>query len=251
MSEPLFAPLLAVADERLLACAGFTLLGAMIRGFSGFGSIMIMIPGFSLILGSAPAIALAHLLETWTVLQLVRIAVREADWRAMAPVILACFVTIPIGVAILVRVDPDVMRRVIAIVVLLFCALMLLGWRYHGRRTRMHSAAAGATSGVLCGSTGIAGPPVILYLMSGPDQAASNRANIMAFLLSIQPAILALFATVGILTLDLIWMALWLLPVNVFGLWLGHRLFGLASELTFRRVALSLLMANATVVLVA
>lgn len=245
------AELAAVADADLLACTGFVLVGAVVRGFSGFGSIMVMIPGFSLILGAGEAIALGYLLETWTVLQLLPIAVREARWGSVAPMAAAFCLFIPAGIGILVTVDPEIMRRAIAGVVLAFSAVMLAGWRYHGRRTAAHGAAVGATSGVLCGATGIAGPPVILYLMAGPDPAGRNRANVMAFYAVAQAAALIGFASAGVLTLDTLWRALWLLPINVVGLWLGSRLFGLASERTFRTAALSLLILNSLVVLLA
>jgi phage terminase large subunit-like protein len=41
--------------------------------------------------------------------------------------------------------------------------------------------AVGATAGLLKGATGVSGPPVILYLLAGPEEARLHRANLILF----------------------------------------------------------------------
>ncbi len=65
------------------------------------------------------------------------------------------------------------LRRWIAGVVVVFSLLLLNGARYEGPQRPATSIALGAFSGVLVGATGIGGPPIILYLLSGPDRPRS------------------------------------------------------------------------------
>ena len=61
---------------------------------------------------------------------------------------------------------------------LLVSALLLLsGWRYMGPRPAVATAGVGMLSGVLMAVSSVGNPPVMLYLLSGGDTAATNRAN--------------------------------------------------------------------------
>ena len=64
------------------------------------------------------------LIEIPGALQLARTAVREADWRGLAPLCIAAAVTIPIGAWMLAILDADIVRRSIAGMVVLFGAII-------------------------------------------------------------------------------------------------------------------------------
>src|SRR5207248_1236585 len=76
---------------------------------------------------------------------------------------------VPRGVAILLATEPQIIRRAMAVTVIVFGFVMLRGWRYSGRQRVVTSVGLGALSGGMVGATSIGAPPVILYLLAGPD----------------------------------------------------------------------------------
>ena len=76
------------------------------------------------------------LIEVPGVLQLVRTASREADWRALAPLCFAAAITVPLGGWSLAVLDAETVRRGIAEMVVVFAVLIATGWRYKGEVTK-------------------------------------------------------------------------------------------------------------------
>jgi uncharacterized membrane protein YfcA len=109
----------------------------------------------------------------------------------------------------------------------------------------------GAVSGTLLGATGIGGPPVILYLLSGPDSVQVTRANLTLYVALISVAGLAMLATRGILGTTALMSTLLLAPLYLIGVLAGTRLFARFSDRRFRQFTLVLLLAVSTFILLA
>jgi len=65
--------------------------------------------------------------------------------------------------------------------ILVFGLLLMSGWRYTGSRPLPLNIGIGTLAGLLKGATGMSGPPVILYLLAGPEAAKQHRANLILF----------------------------------------------------------------------
>jgi uncharacterized protein len=87
----------------------------------------------------------------------------------------------PFGTWLLVNIDARIMARAIAFIVLVFVLLLMTGWRYRGTKRLGITLAVGGISGVLIAATSMGNPPVIVYFLSGPDTAATNRANFTGY----------------------------------------------------------------------
>jgi hypothetical protein len=133
----------------------------------------------------------------------------------------------------------------------LLAIVMWIGWRYRGPRGLVPSGVVGALGGALAGATGMGGPPAILYLMSGDDDAAGVRANMIAYFTIIFVGILITYGALGLVTAEVIWRIALMVPIYAVGVVIGTRMFGLASERTFRNIALATLAASSTWVLLA
>jgi uncharacterized membrane protein YfcA len=160
-------------------------------------------------------------------------------------------VTIPIGTYFLVKIDPPVMRRVIAAVVILFSLLLLRGWRYSGSPRVSTSLGLGAFSGSMVGATSMGGPPVILYLLAGPDPIDVTRANLTFYVGFISLAAVAILWLNGILGITGLWLACALAPGYYLGMVAGTRLFSRFNDQRFRQFTLLLMMAVSTGILLA
>jgi uncharacterized protein len=217
----------------------------MLRGFAGFGAAMMMTPVFSALYGPEIGIAICLLLEIAVALPLLPRAVAYVDWRRIGLLMLAAVVGAPLGNLVLTLVAPEPMRWAISAIVLVAVGLLSSGWRFGGRPRPATTLAAGGVSGFLNGLSGMAGPPIIFYYLAGTETVERVRANLTTYFIFVDLAALAVFAARGLIGWNTGALALWLVPAVVAGGLLGERLFPLASEKFYRRLALLLLVAVA------
>lgn len=213
----------------------------LLRGFSGFGAGLVMVPALSLLAGPRLAVPTVILMEALAGSWLVPPAVRHARWKSILPLGAAAALTIPIGSLILGWLDPALLSKAISALVLLFAAILWTGWRYQGNPGMGASFGIGALSGALTGSAGIGGPPVILFFLSGPTTAPGVRASLICYFAITQVVALAAFIAGGLVTGDVLMATLILAPIFLVTTQAGTRLFGKVNEKLFRAVALTLL----------
>ncbi len=229
----------------VVALAGF------VRGITGFGGAMLMAPPLSLLIGAVPTVVTALVLETAAALVMFPDALPKINTRVLFHLTLpACF-TVPIGGYLLVTLDPLIARKVISAVVAIFSLILLAGLRYSGPHRPSTSLLLGSVVGVLLGATSVGAPPVILYLLSGPDPQVVTRANLTVFVTAISVIGLVMLVFVGAFTMSLTVSAFLLCIPYLVGTWLGGKLFVRMSDLGVRRLALAFMFAMAVVGLLA
>ena len=227
------------------------LASGLVRGFTGgAGANFITAPVLSILIGPREAVPIVLLLNGATNVQLIPSALPHVRWREALPIAAASALTLPLGAWALFAVDEDTMRRVIAGMAVVFALVLLSGWRYRGPHGLGLSVGAGGTAGVLTGAVSMGGPPVFLYLMSGPGDAATNRAHFITFSIFVQITSLVVFFGAGVYTERMLWLGVVLLIPFVVATWIGTKLFYLASEETFRRVSLWLMAAVSLAILI-
>lgn len=238
-----FAPV--VADRRFVAAVAIAVLGGLVRGFAGFGSALIYIPLISAVY--EPRIAAATMLlidfsgtTPFSIRELWR-----CDWREVLPVLLSAAAAIPVGALALILVDPVVLRWVISVMVIVLLAVLVSGWRYHGKPTIPVMVLVGASSGLGSGAVQIAGPPVIIFWLSGRQNAVTVRANLMVFFLAMNVVGCITYAMQGLITRDVVLLALCLGLPFIAAMWFGVRFFHAASEGTFRWIAYAIVALSA------
>ncbi len=228
-------------SAELFAALGVAAAAGLMRGFAGVGSGMLMAPVFAILFGPVQTVAIIVLMEIVVTGQLLPGVRREIDWKLIAPMGVAAALLMPVGSWLLVSLDPDLIARGIALVVVAFSVVLMTGWRYEGGKKLWATLGVGAVSGVLMASTSLGNPPVMAYLLSGRDAAATNRANFTGYFAVTLVALIALMAATGLIDVDALLTAAILLPVFMAGAWAGSRLFRRSSEALYRRVALGIL----------
>ncbi|MGB6105565.1 MAG: sulfite exporter TauE/SafE family protein [Pusillimonas sp.] len=227
--------------------AGATFIGSLLRGFSGFGSGLLMAPVFSLVMPPTDVLALVLGINLLTTVQLLPDALRHVNWRLVLRLFIPSLAGLPVGLAVLHLVDAAVMRKTVSLIVILVALLMLAGWHYKGRRGLIQDSGAGALSGFMTAIAGIGGPPVILYMLS--DRALPlvvMRAVSLVYFSLVQGATLVPLALSGSLTLRQATYTLVLLPVAVLASLLGaylHRWSMGRHQERVRRISLFMLLA--------
>lgn len=227
-----------------------SVVGGLIRGMTGFGGSLVMTPILTMLFSPRQVVPPVLLLEAFAAAPMLARANALACYRILAPICLASFATLPLGGYVLVHAEPDVLRRGIAGMVIVFSALLLCGVRYRGPRPAALSAGLGGICGVLLGATGIGAPPVILYLLSGPDPLAVTRANLTLYVAAISVAALIVLWAQGVFVsaggpLSPLAMA----PCYYGGIVIGSHLFSRTKETALRQFALALLMTVCAVAL--
>lgn len=232
-----------------IAAVAIALLGGTIRGLTGFGGAMAMTPALVLFFEPRFVVPVVLLLETFAGAPMVPAAIRIAHWKTIAPIAAGACATVPLGGYVLLHADPDLLRRAIAVIVLVFAIVLLAGVRY----TRPHRVSAGVglgcIGGVLLGSTSVGGPPVIMYLVAGPDTIAVTRANLTLYVIVTSIAGLVMLGVKGALDAQSALSALALAPFFLGGVVAGSRLFRRVDERRVRRFILLLMVAMALTVL--
>jgi uncharacterized membrane protein YfcA len=233
----------------LAAVLAIGALGGFVRGVTGFGAAMVMGPPVALLISPAVAVPLVLLLEGFAAAPMLRQAARRAHWSVLTPMLVAAALFVPLGAWALSSLDPLWARRAIATVVLVFSLVLLAGLRWRGRYRRRIGAGLGALSGTLIGSTGIGGPPVILYLLSGPDDAATVRANLTLFIAGSSAIGVMVLALAGVVNRESLLLGACMTPLFVGGVLLGSRVFMHLSEQRFRRGVILMMLSVAAYVL--
>ncbi|WP_422003051.1 sulfite exporter TauE/SafE family protein [Reyranella sp.] len=213
----------------------------MVRGFSGFGAAMMMTPVFSAIHGPAVGVVLCLLLEIAVALPLLPGVVRLVDWRRIGLLLVAAAVGVPVGNIVLTLTEPEVMRWAISAVVLSAVALLASGWRFTGTPRTTTTLTAGVSSGFLNGLAGMAGPPIAFYYLAGDETVTRVRANLTTYFVFVDLVAVAAFFSRGLVQTDTLVLALFLAPAVMAGGVLGGKLFPLATDTFYRRLALVLL----------
>jgi uncharacterized membrane protein YfcA len=237
------------APEVLAGAVAIAAIAGVVRGITGFGGAMVMSPPMALLLGPLAAVPVVLLLESVAATPMLARARRLVRWRLIGPILATACVTVPVGTWILLSVDPQVMRRVIAGVVVLFSLVLLRGWRYHGEQRVATGLGLGAVSGTMVGATSMGGPPVILYLLAGPDPIDTTRANLTWFVGGISFAGVVMMAASGVLGREALLLAALLAPGYYGGIVLGTRLFAGFNDQRFRRFTLALMLVVSTGIL--
>ncbi|MDF1720945.1 MAG: sulfite exporter TauE/SafE family protein [Minwuia sp.] len=225
-------------DSSLAIAMALSIAAGLMRGFAGFGSGMVMAPVLAILYSPAEAVLIITVMEIVVSIQLVPRALPDVQWDFLRPLVLAAFVGMPIGTWLLTSVDPALITRFIAVLVMIFVIVLAVGWRYQGPKRLLPTIAIGGVAGTLVTSTSVGGPPVLLYILSGQDSARTSRANIILFFALCNLVVPIFFYLQGLLAVDVIVRALVICPGYVTGAWVGSRLFRESSEHVYRRVAL-------------
>lgn len=221
--------------------AGVTLAASLARGFSGFGAALIFVPVVSAVFG--PQLAAPLLLVTDGVMTapMIPSAARAANRREVAIMATGALVGVPCGIWALTALNPLTLRWAIAIVAGLLLGLLMSGWRYRGRPHASLTIGVGAVAGLFSGAAQIGGPPVVAYWLGGSIPPRTVRANIVLYFV-VSTVISALgYLWGGLITWQVVILAAVIAPLYGLGTWVGSRMFGLASERTFRRICLGMI----------
>ncbi len=225
----------------LALAAGGAFLAGIVRGFSGFGGAMVLVPILAATHGPQTAVPVLVLTDFVLTLPLAWVARRRCAWREILPLTSGYALALPLGIAVLLVADPTLLTRATGLLVLAMAAAMALGLRREAGASRRAAAGVGLASGFLAGSTGVGGPPIVLFWLGGRDTAPQVRANLIVFFTVVGALSLTLLTVSGLNNHETLTLTAVIMPVYGLGLLAGARGFTGLPERVYRPAALALI----------
>ena len=224
-----------------------------VQGLSGFGFGMVAMsfwawalePRLAAVLTVCGALA-GQLLAAATVR-------RGFDRVRLLPFLLGGLAGIPIGVAVLPRLDMDAFKIVLGTLLVLWCPAMLFARQLPRitRGGRVADAVVGLAGGVMGGLGGFTGVLPTLWCTLRAMDKDVQRAIIQNFNLAMLLVTFATYAATGLVTRTTLPLLALVIPAMLVPSLLGARLYLGISEARFKQVVLGLLTLSGVAMLVA
>lgn len=209
----------------------------IIRGFSGFGSGMIIGPSSAAFFGPQLALAIISILDALPTLPLAWSARKQVNWKEVIPVLVGYMILAPVGIWLLKSGDPTALRWFISISILIAVMILWSGWKYTGPRSKSVSLGFGGLGGFMGAAAALPGPSVLIYWLAAATKAIEVRANMIWYLFLTDLVIIVGYLYADIYSMEALMRALICIPGYLLGIFIGTRFFSGASDQTYRRVA--------------
>jgi uncharacterized membrane protein YfcA len=237
------------------ATASLIAIGAALAGFvtglAGFGTALVALAFWLHVVDVRVAGPLVAICAVAAQVTSAGIIWRGMHWPRLWPMLLGGVLGLPLGIALLERVDTAVLKGLVGIVLIGYAAYNLLRGRVHVPHWggRGADTAVGAIGGVLGGASGLAGVlPTVWCAMRGwpRDQ---QRGAYQPYALAILALAIPGHAMSGALDARVGAASIIAIPVSLAGGWLGVACYGHLDERQFRLAVLWLLLVSGLLLL--
>jgi uncharacterized membrane protein YfcA len=245
-------PLANIWTLSLLLAACLALPSGILQGYAGFGGALFAAPFFALLFGPATGFSMLVILMLVSQAPLFPEALRNADWKEFLPPSIAAAITMPLGISFLVAADPTFIRRGMGVFILLITVVMMLGYRYTGKRRIWVGIGTGGAAGAISGFFGVpAFPLAAIYLHHADRSPAEIRANVLAAICCTLTVYLIVLSLNGAYNRSVLVHAAILTPIFTAGVYLGQYLFRIAPIGWFKKITYAILICTAFIMMTA
>jgi uncharacterized membrane protein YfcA len=224
----------------LLVALFAALLAGVVTGMTGFGLALISTPILLFVYEPKTVVVLTAIFSVVINTAVVWDSWREARRRLALALLITSVFGVVAGVEVLRVIDPDYVRLAVGVIVVFSALLLVRDIRLPGAGTRWGTLVAGASSGALSTSTGLAAPPIVLLLASRGLPKHEFRSTSALFFLPMSVFGIAFLALRGLADASHVPLGLALVPAAIAGKAVGTALLKRVSEKTFRAVTLGL-----------
>ncbi len=235
--------------ELVLIIGTGALVAGFVSGLAGFGTGLVAL-GFWLhavepIL-AAPLVVICSVAGQLQATATLRRGVRIARlWPFLAGGLLG----VPLGVAVLGSVEVASFRAGVGIFLILYAGVMLAARElpvidWGGRAA---DGAVGLLGGIMGGIAGLSGPLPTLWCGLRGWSKEAQRGVYQPYNLGVLGFALGVYAVQGVVTAQVLELALICLPLTILGVWLGLKSYGRLDDRQFRALVLWLLLASGAV----
>lgn len=170
---------------------------------------------------------------------------RSIPWRFSLLVCLLVAAGMVPGILLLKSVDSGLIKLGFGVVIMLLALDMMIREKRPAKKetSRAGLLFVGILSGLLCGLYGIGALISVCFSRISKDMSAFKGG--MCFVFSVENTLrLILYAVMGVITLESLWMGALMMPLMFLGLWMGMRLSSRMDERLVRRSVLIMLLVS-------
>jgi uncharacterized membrane protein YfcA len=217
------------------------LLASLVAGLTGFGFAIVAVPILMILMPPKVVVPVVQLLSAVLQIAILVEARKGLDLKRVWPLLLAGIAGVPLGTYLLLILDPQTLRILVGVVVIISALAMLAGWRWSVRNEKVASVPVGLAGGALGASTGIPGPPVILFFTNQEMAKQGFRANLVLYFTCVGlVAVLSLLVS-GLITQEVLIRWAGLLPAVAIGMLAGVWLARRVDQERFQQITLGVL----------
>lgn len=234
-----------VTLAQLLLIFAIVFAAGFIRGLTGFGLAVILVPLVNLVIPPEQTVLLAILMGTLSGFLGFRGAWANCDKRITTTITVSAVAVTPLGLFLLFHTPSDIARLAIAAIAVAAFVAVAIPRPPLPPPGKAPAILTGIMAGLMGSFAGIPGPPVLYYFArDGVPPARTRDAMIVIFLWA--PLAVAVFAFIaGKLTWPLVALAAASFPPLAIGNLLGTRFFGRMPEAWWRTLVLLIIAASA------
>lgn len=217
------------------------LFASFVQSFSGFGFALLTIPILTLLFDFPHAVALTALWGLLINLLLLNNLWKHISFKSLKYLYVGSIIGIPIGINILLFLKPELLKILLAIVILLFIIFNLKKHKNIPKSNNWISIIAGFFSGFLGGALSTNGPPIIIYLHYFSKSKEQFKASITGFFIVSSIIIVMSHLVSGISDGFVFKNFIYLSPIVLIGYFLGQILYKKVNHIFFDKTILILL----------
>lgn len=210
-----------------------TLGAALIRGLTGFGFGILLVPILALALTPVQAVLAVNIMAGLLAFTEIRMILRAAERSALIIGALVVVGTAP-GLMLLDATPQALARLLIAIIALLAFVAVLLPKRGPEQPGIATTSAVGISAGLLTGFAAMPGPPVVPYYVGRDIPRVTAKASMVGIFGISAFAGIGSGAAIGVLEPRIVILGLALFPLVLLGNWAGSLAFGKVSDKLWR-----------------
>ncbi len=216
-----------------------------IKGFSGFGPALILVPIITLFYDPHTALMTSSFLDFLAGPILLVPVFRKIDWKFVIPITILLFIGAYIGIYFIKSISPEELKKIISLVLLVFIIFLVFQKEKRdlikNKKFQLLRFPVSFLSGLSDGMTGISGPPLVLFF------------KLTTLKEYFRTQIIAVFTFGSFWRFFWYQKSGWQFDINIFlvisfvflmliGLWLGNRTQINVSETVFNRIVALILL---------
>jgi hypothetical protein len=216
-------------------------LGGLVQGLTGFGVMLVALPLMAFFIDIKTAIPLIVLFGMVINLILIVQLSGHFETRKWLPMLIASIPAIPIGVWLQKTVSQRPLEVLVGIVLIATTANTWLHLRPKNGLGRVWGWATGFCAGLLAGSIGTSGPPVVIYTSLQPWTKSEIKATIVAFFMLNGTGVVIFYLFNGFFTMPILETFAWCALPLILGVAAGNKLYGQINDEIYRNTVIWLL----------
>lgn len=210
-----------------------TLGAAFIRGLTGFGFGILLVPILALALTPVEAVLAINIMAGLLAFSEIRLILRNAEKSAITISVMVLLATLP-GLMLLDATPPALARLLIALIALSAFFAILLPRRGADQPGHVATGLIGLVAGMLTGFAAMPGPPVVPYYVGRDIPRLTAKASMIGIFGVAALAGVGSGVALGVLEWRIVILGVALFPLVMLGNWVGSLAFGKVDDKLWR-----------------